>query len=515
MTNERIQSFYSLAKKIVKKHFRKRKVAKLSFNEKELQEIKELKRFLEDVLIDNREEIEKYFDETRKLYFCVSIKVTVGELSTFVNHYFSIEDFKYARDELYIPKAIYSISKNRHCELFFCTSLLKTTRNCHGFSSVERRGENAYMSSIVFVDLDLPQELSILENDELLERLLDAYGNLFSLLGCKIIRSGGGIHIYFGISSILIHNEEAIKKWDTIILKLSLIFREWGSDSKCKDRVRLLRIPFGFNRKNKYGIQGKEVKILYDDYRTNDISVVLRMIDYWISMQKLQSDILEGIIPSNDVGYYDEGFVFLGDIGLDVFGDVEVEKCSNEEDCSKQIGDTSECSNVMPKAIVRQNKGDYFSSYKGVVCAYDEMKCDKDYRIRDICFFLNNRSSSEGIRHTSMWFLIYSYYNFLMIRDYEELKQKMIVINENYFKPRMSSYEFEYSYNDCFKSISKAKFRNKNIRNEVIKDTYKPSMEELELVRGNYYTKGTKEFEMKEKKEHARRTREYRKRKHQ
>ena len=120
MTNERKQQFLIVANKFVRKSFRKREVAKLNFEANEIDEVIKIKRFIEDVLADNRDELEKSLESGYKKYICVTVKVTVGELFTFVNQFIDIEELNYSKDSLYVPKAIYTLSKNRHCEMFFC-----------------------------------------------------------------------------------------------------------------------------------------------------------------------------------------------------------------------------------------------------------------------------------------------------------------------------------------------------------------------------------------------------------
>lgn len=526
MTNGRRQQFLIVANQFVRKSFRKREVAKLGFETNEIDEIIRIKRFIEDVLADNRDELEKSLELGYKKYICVTVKVTIGEMFTFVNQFIDIEDLNYSKDSLYVPKAIYTLSKNRHCEMFFCTSLLKATRNAYGYAAPERKTANAHMSSILFVDLDLPEDLASLSDEEVTDRLFEEFGEMFSFTGGKAVRSGNGIHLYFGISSFFFENGEQEQRWRDLMRNLNILFISWGSDLKCNDKVRLLRLPGGMNRKKKYGPIGKEVKVLYDNFKVNDFSFLEQVVDYELTRGELLKNVLDDIIPVDSGETVESGFVWLGDIDLGIFNDEqkvyspnetirsEVRKLECEQKERKNNAEEVEQKVIKITRDEYRKKG-YYESYIGIRCAYDDIMCEKDYRIRDICFFLNNRSSTEGVRHITIWYLTYSYYNFLMIRDYEVLKEKMSEINKSFFKPMMNNYEFEYCLRDCFNTIEKTKFRDKNIRNQVIEETYMPTLEEKKLVRGNYFPKDSEEFKDKEKKEHARRTREYRERKRQ
>ena len=411
-------------------------------------------------------------------------------------------------------------------QTLFYTSLLKATRNSYGYAAPERKTANAHMSSILFVDLDLPEDLASLSDEEVMDRLFEEFGEMFSFVGGKAVRSGNGIHLYFGVSSFFFENGEQEQRWRDLMRNLNLLFISWGSDLKCNDKVRLLRLPGGGNRKKKYGPIGKEVKVLYDNFKVNDFSFLEQVADYELARGELLKSVLDDIIPMDSGEVVESGFICLGDVDLGIFNDEPSIYRPNETIRSEEKKAEYEKKEIKPnshedkKKPIRITKDDYrkkgyYESYEGVCSAYDDIKCDKDYRIRDICFFLNNRSSTEGVRHISIWYLTYNYYNFLMIRDFEILKEKMSEINKRFFKPMMNNYEFEYCLRDCFATIEKTKFRDKNIRNQVIEETYMPTLEEKNLVRGNYFPKDSEEFKDKEKKEHARRTREYRERKRQ
>ena len=190
------EMYFDFAKKYVKKQLRKREVAKLTFSDSEMEEIRKIKTFLENIVLDNSDEMLRQLEGTYKRYLGISVKVncaTDKECSLFFNYFFDVEDFHYKKDDLYIPKAIYHLGKNRHCEMFFCTSLLRAGVNEYGFVTPQRRSKNVLSASCFFADLDLPEDLQTLDDDALLQRFENEFWELVRYLGVTIVRSGGGL----------------------------------------------------------------------------------------------------------------------------------------------------------------------------------------------------------------------------------------------------------------------------------------------------------------------------------
>lgn len=167
------EMFIELSRKIVRESFKKRILMKTEFSPDDMKKIKEIDHFLKTVSTDNADDLEKQFRSYKHIYFCVVVKMKImirkKEMESFIHHYFKMEDFDYEKCPYYIAKAIYTISKNKHAEVFFCVNGLKAAYTETGLRVPERKQKNVCMASSIFVDLDLPSKYAQMGNDELLE----------------------------------------------------------------------------------------------------------------------------------------------------------------------------------------------------------------------------------------------------------------------------------------------------------------------------------------------------------
>lgn len=146
------EEFCAISKKMVKKTFYKRAIAKLSFSEKEMEKIKEIDGFLKSHCMDNSDELLRSIEKGEQ-YFCVVVKMRMvhkgKELVKFISHYFNIKDFDYKKVEYYIAKCIYQIARNRHAEVYHCVNLLRARYNEYDICVPERKQKNASSSSLI------------------------------------------------------------------------------------------------------------------------------------------------------------------------------------------------------------------------------------------------------------------------------------------------------------------------------------------------------------------------------
>lgn len=167
------EKFIELSRKIVRASFKKRALMKMEFSKEEMEKIKEIDQFLRMVSWDNTDDLEKQFRSYKHIYFCVVVKMKImirkKEMECFIHHYFKMEDFDYEKCPYYIAKAIYTISKNKHAEVFFCVNALKPAYTETGLCVPERKQKNVCMASSLFVDLDLKGVYAQMSNEELLE----------------------------------------------------------------------------------------------------------------------------------------------------------------------------------------------------------------------------------------------------------------------------------------------------------------------------------------------------------
>lgn len=167
------EKFIELSRKIVRASFKKRALMKMEFSKEEMEKIKEIDQFLRTVSWDNTDDLEKQFRSYKHIYFCVVVKMKImirkKEMECFIHHYFKMEDFDYEKCPYYIAKAIYTISRNKHTEVFFCVNGLKAGYGETGLCVPERKQKNVCMASSLFVDLDLKGVYAQMSNEELLE----------------------------------------------------------------------------------------------------------------------------------------------------------------------------------------------------------------------------------------------------------------------------------------------------------------------------------------------------------
>lgn len=167
------EKFIELSRKIVRQAFKKRELMKTEFSPDDMDKIKEIDHFLKTVSTDNADDLEKQFRSYKQAYFCVVVKMKImirgSEMECYIHHYVNMKDFEYDKCDYYIAKAIYTISKNKHAEVFFCVNELKAAYTETGLCVPERKQKNVCMASSIFVDLDLPSKYAQMRNEELLE----------------------------------------------------------------------------------------------------------------------------------------------------------------------------------------------------------------------------------------------------------------------------------------------------------------------------------------------------------
>lgn len=167
------EKFIELSRKIVRQSFKKRILMKTEFSPDDMRKIKEIDHFLKTVSTDNADDLEKQFRSYKQAYFCVVVKMKIiiskKEMECFIHHYIKMDDFNYEKCDYYIAKAIYTISKNKHAEIYFCVNGLKVGHTETGLIVPERKQKNVCTTSSIFVDLDLPEKYAKMGNKELLE----------------------------------------------------------------------------------------------------------------------------------------------------------------------------------------------------------------------------------------------------------------------------------------------------------------------------------------------------------
>jgi len=153
---------------------------------------------------------------------------------------------------------------------------------------------------------------------------------------------------------------------------------------------------------------------------------------------------------------------------------------------------------VRPDIVVAPGEatGGYYTSYEGIMVDYKTFSSEP-YYVRDILFFLANRKCSEGIRHSTIFFLLFAWYYFSRIHDTDTLFRKMKYVNDTYFKPSLSEEEILSQTKSNLQYVISLGHRFKRFKNETIARYYQPTQEEMQLTIGNYYEKDSKDYKNK------------------
>lgn len=462
-------------RKVVNKAFRKKDFDD-NFTEAELEKIKEIDTFLRMV---SQHKNPEGFDETRKkyLYICCKSKYVRKdgtEIMVFVNRPIDQDDFNYKKVDMFIAKCFYHLSLNRHIEVYFGVNSFKGIVR-EGKFRIERKQDNVVSSCCLFTDIDLPKELQELSDEEVLSMIKEDYEELFiNVPPTYIIRSGGGVHIYFCFEeSFYLENEEQQEEYRCALKTLQLLFESFGGDPAVVDRTRILRSPHSYNRKDKYGKQGKEVSILEFNDITYDFVQLKKDLEFLLEggMEGLQEDILDDIFMDYDYSYIEE------------------------TDEAETIQETEE-----PKSRKRERKEhtaiqrmiDF--QYKGIQPYYDYNN-EQHYLARDLMIWLQNRDNHESKRHKILFFFHYIWYVLNGIRTEERLMERSLKLN-TYFKPSLDNHELEELVKYNIRYLNAREHKPRNIRHMIIQSELHFTDEELTITQG-IYCDTYKEYEEK------------------
>lgn len=452
-------------RKVVNKTFHKKGFDD-NFTAEELEKIKEIDTFLRMV---SQHKKDVFIDDRKKYIFicCKSkyVRKDGTEISVFVNRPIDQDDFDYKKIDMFIAKCFYRLSQNRHIEVYFGVNSFKGIVR-EGKFRIERKQDNVVSSCCLFTDIDLPRELQELSDEEILSMIKEDFTELFINVPPSIIcRSGGGIHIYFCFEeSFYLENEEQQEEYRCALKILQLLFESYGGDPAVVDRSRILRSPHSYNRKSKYGKQGKEVSILEFNDITYDFVQLKKDLEFLLEggMEGLQEDVLDDIFMDYDYSYYIE-----------------------ESDEAETIQEKKE-----PQVRKRERKEltaiqrmiDF--QYKGIQPYYD-FNNESHYLTRDLMIWLQNRNNHEGKRHKILFFFHYTWYVFYGIRTEEKLMERTYKLN-TYFKPMLDNYELEDLVKYNIRYLNATEHKPRNIRNTLVQRELHFMDEELIATQGIY-----------------------------
>lgn len=479
------RALFQSVKEKVKKAFGKRGWEE-SFTEEELAEIEEIDRFL------RRVHVHENFtdpDDTAEKYFILAVKGSCEDsygnsYSIFYHKAVKQSDFYYKQVPLYVAKCIYKLCKE--VEVFYAVNSFEVRKSDKGFYAVERKRKNVASAKCLYTDIDLTEDYQKLGNEALLEVLKDEYKDVFTKVPPSyIIRSGGGIHLYYCLfESFSLYGENEEKFKEEGLRPLMKIFEDIGADAHVVDTVRVLRIPNSVNRKPKYGPDGKKVEIIFETdavYNAEELMTELRLLQNG-KMDGLFEEILDELFPT----YEDEDTTELevlqpaqpcdGTLGAEMYSKKENRR---ETERSKKL---KEC------------------GYKGLQPSFDA-NGETFYQNRDLMWYLSNRENHEGVRNSLLIVFIYNWMTQYKITDYDEIFEKAKKLN-TYLNPPLEKKELEYYTEQLYK-----KFETVNgwkfIRNLVLYRWFSFTEEEVDAFIGAYAETQEKVGKLSHKKNNA------------
>lgn len=452
-------------RKVVNKAFHKKGFDN-NFTDAELEKVKEIDTFLR--MVSQHKNPEGFDDERKKYLFicCKSkyVRKNGTEISVFVNRPIDQDEFAYKKIDMYIAKVFYRLSQNRHIEVYFGVNSFKAVMKENRFA-IERKQDNVVSSCCLFTDIDLPKELQELSDIEVLSMIKEDYEELFiNVKPTYIIRSGGGVHIYFCFEeSFYLENEEQQEEYRCALKTLQLLFESFGGDPAVVDRTRILRGPHSYNRKSKYGKQGKEVTILETSGIIYDFTQLKKDLEFLLQggMLGLQEDILDDLFMDYDYSYTEE---------------------PDEVETTKEVRETKPRRKKKKEQTVITKSIDL--GYKGIQPYYDYMN-ETYYQNRDMLIFLQNRECTESLRHKILFFFFYNWWTFNGLKIEEQLMERSLKLNE-YFNPSLDTHELEELVKYNIRYLGSREQNLKAIRNTVIQNYLGFTDEEQQITQGIY-----------------------------
>lgn len=425
------------------------------FTEEELVKVKEIDEFLKTVSLHRNNPM---FEDKRVKYLCLVFRGTYTrkngtEIECFIAKYINQEDFDY-KIPYFVAKCIYRLAQKRSVEVFFTVNTLKALPNEKNRYIPERKRDNIFSSSSLYVDLDLPSELIHLGNEEILSLLRTDYEELFLNLEPTIInRSGGGIHLYYSFKeSMYLNTDENLILYMDMLRTLQRLFEDSGADKKCLDFIRILRVINCVNRKRKYGKEGKEVSIIYNSGKTYEVPELKTKLEFLLQggMTGLCESVLEDIFSDCDSAIENTP----GEMREDEERKLQEEKV---EELELEPRKRKVSANV-------QKLIDF--GYKGVQARYD-YNGETYFQARDIMCWIQNREYHEGARNNILFFMNYIWFVYNRTWNYEAMIERSKNLN-TYFKPMLSETELTKAVRYNFNNLNSRNHYNLSIKNTVI-----------------------------------------------
>lgn len=221
---------------------------------------------------------------------------------------------------------------------------------------------------------------------------------------------------------------------------LQTLFESYGADVKCVDCVRILRVPNSKNRKPKYGVNGKDIAIIYNTGNRYNVEELEKKLKFLVDggMTGLCESVLESMM------YGDEEMVSE---------ESEQEK-TEQEACEEVLEEKIEKLELKekPRKVSANVQKLIDFGYKGVQPFYD-YNGETNFQAKDMMCWLQNRSKHVGARNNILFFFNYNWFVYNRIWTYEAMLEKSQKLN-TFFNPKLQDMELEKAVKNNFKNLN-------------------------------------------------------------
>lgn len=252
-----------------------------------LEEI-ELQTFLETLYnIDYVERLKQDYEyKENSLYFYIFVKYKEEE--TFNRYCFTLSKISPKRKTTCpVSYILYRLGKIEGFNLFITPNIFY---KIHKKNEEEKdiqgaKNDLVCISNTYYIDIDdFNEDISTYDFKKINNYLHKTYNFIDLIYPTIIVKSGGGLHLYFktfeteDIYKSNQYSAETRNKHNQIERILVSLF---NADVKCKNLSRMLRVPFSFNYKAKYK-EPRKIEIFFTDYyrEYNDIEYTEFLCDF-------------------------------------------------------------------------------------------------------------------------------------------------------------------------------------------------------------------------------------------
>ena len=255
--------------------------------------------------IDNLDTEREY--NTNNLYFYIFMKEKNDD--KFLRYCFTLSKINPKRKST-CPAyfIIYRLAKIENYNMFFKPNIFFRIFENGKVKEGGSKNDLVCLSNVYFIDIDnLEEDISKMNYNDIDKLLNDKYKFYKIMKPNIIIKSGGGLHLYWR----LWETEDLYKSnYDTAITRNKhnqiekILIDLFNSDPNCKDLSRMLRVPFSSNYKDKYPTPRK-IEVFFPDFYNQD---ELDFTEFLEEFTNSESDYLEDFAPYSQDKFYNEIF---------------------------------------------------------------------------------------------------------------------------------------------------------------------------------------------------------------